>query len=231
MAHASGSTEAWEPLDKSGSSERHQFKDATVADPPTTSLHTTNPFSTRFIKPGAAPYLFPRGESAGQLLVRLKRCGWWGEIVGPHGSGKSTLLKLLCGQLKAGGLHVVPVTIAAGLPFDLTPVWQCTSGPAMIVIDGFEQLNAWQRWGVRRHCRRQRLGLLVTCHRTTGLPSLHRTCPTAQVAIALVGRLTAADPGVISPAEVTAAFHAKNGNLREALFQLYDLYEERRSLR
>ena len=74
----------------------------------------SNPFSTRFVRPGAIPFCFPQGEGAGTLVTRLERQGWWGQIVGPHGSGKSTLLAQLRPHLEAAGCEVVVVVRRRG---------------------------------------------------------------------------------------------------------------------
>tara|TARA_R110002049_G_scaffold2750_4_gene21882 strand:- start:22723 stop:23526 length:804 start_codon:yes stop_codon:yes gene_type:complete len=77
-----------------------------------------NPFSTRFIRPGALPFSFESmapddiaGKSSADaddpnlasarvsaIVDRLDRIKF-GLIVGPHGTGKSTLLQTLCGDL------------------------------------------------------------------------------------------------------------------------------------
>ena len=56
---------------------------------------SSNPFSTRRVRPGAIAYCFPEGVDVETLLARLHENGWRGEIVGPHGSGKSALLATL----------------------------------------------------------------------------------------------------------------------------------------
>src|SRR5262249_23632578 len=71
----------------------------TAAVPPLSG----NPFATRRVRPGAIPFLFPTGESVGQLLDRLRAAGWWGQVVGPHGSGKSTLVAALLPELCQAG--------------------------------------------------------------------------------------------------------------------------------
>ena len=63
----------------------------------------SNPFSTRFVRPGAVPYLFAPGQSADGLVRRLAGFGWRGQIIGPHGSGKSTLLAALAEPLARAG--------------------------------------------------------------------------------------------------------------------------------
>ena len=36
----------------------------------------SNPFSTRFVRPGAIPYVFADGQTAESLVARLARLGW-----------------------------------------------------------------------------------------------------------------------------------------------------------
>jgi len=55
-----------------------------------------NPFSTRFVQPGAIPYLFEAGSLA-EVIGSFESQGRWGQIVGPHGSGKTTLLRAILG--------------------------------------------------------------------------------------------------------------------------------------
>ena len=65
----------------------------------------SNPFCTRFVRPGAIPYRFDTqdgesdcGEAAEKLLEQLASRRF-GLIVGEHGSGKSTLLQTLIPKL------------------------------------------------------------------------------------------------------------------------------------
>src|SRR6187431_1540669 len=73
-----------------------------------------NPFATCWIRPGAIPYRFAKGESAQQLVDLLAGRNWRGAIVGAHGSGKSTLLETLKPAITAMGRHVVEVSLHDG---------------------------------------------------------------------------------------------------------------------
>src|SRR5205809_770947 len=75
---------------------------------------SSNPFATRFIRPGAIPFLFLDGNSAAAIVERLKANNWRGQIMGEHGSGKSTLVATLVPVLKAAGREVVAIKIAPG---------------------------------------------------------------------------------------------------------------------
>lgn len=60
----------------------------------------SNPFSTRFIRPGATTYRFPTGVSAHTLADQFFRQHLGrAAIVGPHGSGKTSLLYALAPYL------------------------------------------------------------------------------------------------------------------------------------
>jgi hypothetical protein len=189
-----------------------------------------NPFSTSRVRPGAIPFLFPPGESAEALVDRLRQAGWWGEIIGPHGSGKSTLLAALVAALERAGRPVVLVALHDGqrrLPLDL-PGDERLHPPAVLVVDGYEQLGRWQRLLLKRFCRRQEIGLLITAHKSMGLPPLYQTAGTLELAQAIVRQLLDGSPSPFTPAEVSQAHCRRGGDLREMLFDLYDLYEQRR---
>jgi hypothetical protein len=192
----------------------------------------SNPFSTRFIRPGALDYIFPAGHSAAgdsveSLVDRLNRNQWRGQIVGPHGSGKSTLLAALEPALGAAG-RVCWTACLRDAQRAMPAGWARAAAQAhanQIVIDGFEQLSAWNRWRVRLCCRRRGWGLLVTAHRDAGLPALFETTSDLQTAAAVVGQLLVAEPVRLAPEVVAEHFHATGGDVRETLFRLYDVWE------
>ncbi len=190
-----------------------------------------NPFSTRFVRPGALAYVFAEGASLDQTLRRLEANQGWGQIIGPHGTGKSTLLASLLRRLEQRGTPTVLFELHDGQRW-LPPGWRQnlreTAGGAIVAIDGYEQLCFWERQRVRRLCRRQRLGLLVTAHADVRFPPLQQTAASLEVARAIVNRLCPAEVGVITPEDVRRLHAACNGNLRETLFALYDCFNARR---
>jgi ABC-type cobalamin/Fe3+-siderophores transport system ATPase subunit len=196
----------------------------------------TNPFATRYIRPGAIPFLFPEGRSLEQLLADLAAQGYWGQIVGPHGSGKSTLLAQLVRALRQSGRSVALEALRLGQR--RPPAWPPPSGTNIVAIDGYEQLAWLWRWRVKAWCRRHACGLLVTAHLDVGLPSLWTTSPDLATLQRIVDHLrsttcpTPADgsgaPGAwFSREELAEALAAAQGNLREALFHLFDRYQQR----
>lgn len=192
-----------------------------------------NPFATRHVRPGAISYLFDADPllSAAALIERLRQNGWCGQIVGPHGSGKSTLLRTLIPLIDQTGRRPSLVELHAGQRRFDWPANLAADGAGVLIIDGFEQLPWWRGALVKRRCRRAGWGLLVTAHRDVGLPLLYEVRPKPETAVAVVrrildGRATAIP---IGDDDILRAYADHGGSLRETLFALYDLYEERRN--
>jgi hypothetical protein len=192
----------------------------------------TNPFSTRYVRPGALPFEFLNGESAESVISRLRENDWRGEIIGPHGSGKSTLVAALLGELKVAGRKPRLHTFHDGIvrSAKLTPEALGLDLAAVLILDGYEQFSLWQKLRVRRICQSAGCGLLVTSHTPTSLPPLYRTCVTPELTERVFARLTRQRPALVTTSELHASLAARNGNLREALFDLYDIHEARRRM-
>jgi hypothetical protein len=187
-----------------------------------------NPFATARVRPGAIAYRFAPGESVTTLVDRLRACRWRGQIVGPHGSGKSTLLAALVPALEAAGRRTLLVPLAEDQRWLPRHVSSASLGSAgLLIVDGYERLCRPARWLTGWLCRARGWGLLATAHRDLGLPTLAAPRPDLPTAQAIVQSLLIGSDGVIAHAEVEEAWHRHGGNLREALFDLYDLYAER----
>lgn len=184
----------------------------------------SNPFSTRFIRPGAIRFLFADRESATSLVKRLHEQRWWGQIVGPHGSGKSTLLETLKPELVAAGRQIAAVTLHQG-EHRLPLAGKSLTATTQLVIDGYEQLSWWSRWRVKWLCWWCGAGLLVTAHTDASLPTIYRTDASAELVRAIVGQLLGNSESFISSADIAAAYNATGGDVRETLFKLYDVYQ------
>lgn len=199
---------------------------------PPLTLPLDNPFATRWVRPGAVPFLFAGSSrlDTHKLVERLSAGGWWGEIIGTHGSGKSTLLHTLLPSFVQAGRRPVLVALRDGqrrLPHGAIPTdaWHSAT---LVIVDGYEQLGWISRMRLKRRCRRVGCGLLVTAHRATGLPALVHVEPDVATVLRLVEHLTRGAPGCVDRDDVAQAFAAHGGNVRETLFALYDLYERRR---
>ncbi|MBN2023389.1 MAG: hypothetical protein JW809_11425 [Pirellulales bacterium] len=188
-----------------------------------------NPFATRRVRPGAVPFLFPEGASADVLVTRLRQAGWRGQIVGSHGSGKSTLLAALIPAIERAGRRVVHVALHDGqrrLPADALGKSEIAQ-PTVLVVDGYEQLGWFARLGARWLCRRRGWGFVATCHEPVRLPVLWTAITTPARVRQIVAALLEDDWSRIAPEEVDAAFARHGDNVRETLFELYDLYQRR----
>ncbi len=189
----------------------------------------SNPFATRNTRPGAVPYCFPEGQSLAGVLTALRQQAGWGQIVGPHGSGKTTLICELTHALHQGQTTVQRYQLREGEAdigwYDEQAAWTSST---QVIVDGYEQQSLVARWRLRRACRRVGCGLLITSHRRVfGFPLLLRTATSVELAQHVVGRLLRERPSLVTPREVQDAFEACRGNLRETLFWLYDLAEQR----
>ena len=186
-----------------------------------------NPFSTTFVRPGAVPFLFPAGVGIADLVAQLRTQDWWGQIIGPHGTGKSTLLAALMPALAAAGREPLWYAFRDGvisLPGFRADQLGLHAG-AILVIDGYEQLSSWQRWRLCRACRRSGCGLVVTVHTQVGLPGLYHTNVDADMARRVLSHLNREGTADVSPEDLIQCLTIRKGNLREALFDLYDLHE------
>lgn len=193
---------------------------------------TTNPFSTRWVRPGALPYQFPAGVSAARIVHRLRNSAWRGSIIGPHGSGKSALLATLSAEIEHSGRAVRSVTLHDGqrnLPSHFT--WPSRDElPGLIVVDGYEQLGWLARYQLNLRCRRSGWGLLITAHsdaRARGFLVLFRTIADLAIVAHLIDRHLPPHGGLIQPDDIAVAFRAHRGNVRDTFFALYDLFQHR----
>ena len=198
------------------------------ASPESSPAVPSNPFSTRFIRPGALDFLFPPGQTTATLVENLREHGWQGQILGPHGSGKSTLVAALLPALEAAGRKVRRQgPRARGQGADELSATSLDTD-TQVVIDGFEQLTWWSRRKLKQTCVSRGAGLLVTTHKDLGLPTLYRTEPSLELTRAIVARLLSPDDETITADDIAQAFTAAGGNLRETLFALFDVYQQRR---
>jgi hypothetical protein len=188
-----------------------------------------NPFCARHVRPGAIPFLFASGHCLDEIVRRLEQTNGWGQIVGPHGSGKSSLLAALLAAVQSAGRKVLLIELHDGQrrlpPESLATLAQ--SSPSLVAVDGYEQLGPWSRFKLKRACRRLGLGLVVTSHRPVGLPDLYRPAVDPALAWQVVEQLQEGHRALVARDDVAASLAKHDGDLRETLFDLYDLYAER----
>lgn len=171
----------------------------------------SNPFATRFVRPGGLAWISSPDNSVATIAERFKRehrCQ--AAIVGPHGSGKSTLLAHLVPRLGEVGWYQSPDNQSGLLNPDGAVVWlglrRASQRPlpqvmasrkywgpnGLLVVDGFEQLRPWEALCVRVTQRAAKMGLLATCHRRSRVPYLSlATLVNTHADVAAVQRLVA----------------------------------------
>ena len=196
-------------------------------------IPATNPFSTRHTRPGCIVPLDGHGLpiDVDGLLDRLRRVGGTAAIVGPHGSGKSTLLVKVADALEASGVRVMRVRLRTWRDVaGVVDAIKRTGRRGAVCVDSWECLSVVIRGLVRLAALARGCGLVVTTHHDGGMPVLAR-CHTSRALLeSIVGRL----PGrahwygtVIQSQDIEAAFGRRRGDIREALYDLYDVFELR----
>ncbi|MEZ6114975.1 MAG: AAA family ATPase [Pirellulaceae bacterium] len=199
----------------------------------------SNPFSTKFVQPGAIDYVLPEGTTWDKLLKLFIRNQLRGQVVGPHGVGKSTFLCSFLLHLSTDtGIKVTRINLQANrrdwslVRTELAKLPAAGQMRHVLVIDGFEQLNMYQRWYTRWRTHRAGSGLLVTVHQAERkLPLLFHASHDWQRFQSLVAKLLSehsANRPLLDKQTIASVYqqHATAGNLREVLFELYDQAEQ-----
>jgi hypothetical protein len=181
-----------------------------------------NPFRTDRVL--AVRYRLPGGWDA--LLARFEALGRRAAIVGPHGSGKTTLLEDLAPRLPAAGFQARPLRLDTETPrFEpgfIEGFAASLGAHDVILFDGAEQLGpfAWSRF---ERATRTAGGLLITTHHRGRLPTLIDTVTTPELLDGLVEQILGDRASEVRP-WVAGLFEKHQGNLRDALRELYDRY-------
>ena len=168
----------------------------------------------------------PLRGSWDDLLTNLHALLYRAAIVGPQGSGKTTLLEDLAPRLRERGYTVRELRLDTETPrfapgflnrfvASLTP-------SDVVLFDGAEQLGPIA-WRIFRHRCRAAAGLIITGHRPGRLPTLIETATTPELLAALVGQILGDEAREVDP--ILPDLYARHeGNLRDALRELYDRY-------
>lgn len=165
-----------------------------------------------------------RNDDWFSLLQRLQSLNYRAAIVGPKGSGKTTLLEDLAERLETRGMRIHRLFLneqSRAYPINFVQrVCDSLGEQDIILFDGCEQLSlpAWWRF---RWETRQAGGLIITKHRAGRLPTLIECRTTRELFTTLVGRLH--EPAMLAPNTLDRLFKKHQGNLRDAIRELYDL--------
>lgn len=190
----------------------------------------SNPFATRFTRAGVVPPLNDDGSpfDAAAVLAALEEAGGCGAFVGPHGSGKSTRLQACAAAARNRGLRVRTLRLRRWFDVVAALRWLLTlpSG-SLLCIDSLEQAGRPGASCLGRLAHLRRILLLATCHEPLGLPALVDCRTSLELLKRIVDHLPPHD-GCVTQRDLADAFAASDGNLREALFDLYDRVEAAR---
>jgi len=204
----------------------------------TNPMHS-NPFSTRFIQPGAIAYHRFDGGSVTQLATRfLELPSKRASIIGPHGSGKSTLVASLVHEFN----RMLPDTRIHQLRFSTdqsasTALNTALSGwtqSSIAILDGYEQLNFWSRIKCAWTTRKKSMRILATAHqRIPSFETLWETSVSDSSSEWVINQLLKQSelPDSLSQLLQSSEWQCsriKHGqNLRESLFDMYDWWHRR----
>ena len=167
-----------------------------------------------------------RDETWEELLARLKRLDYRAAIVGPEGAGKTTLLEDLEPALARLGFRVRCLRLdreTGSFPRGfLKSLFADLDKSDLLLFDGAEQMSrfAWERFKTRS---KKAGGLVITSHRRGMLPTLIECATSSGLLAEIIAELIGCEPQ--SAREAAEKLYGKhNGNLRDALREMYDLY-------
>ncbi len=216
---------------------------------------TSNPFCTRFVRPGAIEFRFhvdtgdqdsmdvQRSSASVASIVDQILDHRFSLVMGPHGSGKSTLLRTLLPSLRPLFSEVAIVqTIACssprlparfaharGIRLDMRRAQRRLNETGLLVIDGIEQLAFPFRAELLRAAKRKSQFVLATSHqRLWSFHTVHETRVTGQLIESLTRSLLVATEKDLSHrllAELRGRDLTALTDVRSLWFDLYDVAE------
>ena len=196
-----------------------------------------NPFSTRFIQPGAIPYKCFDGGNVNELVQRfLNLPSKRGIVVGPHGSGKSTLIVSFVCELsrviEKSSVHQLRFSTDRSTWRTLLASTKQWTQSSIVILDGYEQLRFWSRFLIERIARSRSLSILATAHRPIhGFETIWRTSvseSSSQWVLEQLLQQSGLPMGAneLMQSEAWTRSRAKHDqNLRESLFDMYDWWQ------
>lgn len=191
-----------------------------------------NPFATAYVSSARLASRDDRGlrRDVRSLAEQFVREGCQGAIVGPHGSGKSTLLRQLADRLEDGSRRVIRLRcrVHGDGPATLRAIALAPSGSVMC-IDGWERIG-WMAWIAIFLARLRGAGLVVASHRRGRLPTIVECRTSVALLAALVSDLPGHDDWFgrhIAWSDLESSLRRADGDVRDALDLLYDIFERR----
>lgn len=182
-----------------------------------------NPFnSSRILTLRFRPQNFRWDE----FLARLKSLDYRGAVTGPEGSGKTTLFDHLEPELSTLGFNIKRLRLSKeenSLSKRLQrKFFSNLTGKDIIMLDGAESLGlvSWSLFKLRAI---KAGGLLITSHSKGMYPTVAELSTNENLLADIVKDLLG-NSFHSSPIATNWLFKKHEGNLRMALFELYDIY-------
>ncbi len=212
-----------------------------------------NPFSSCFVRSECNHYRFAADDSNDQALreqcfsaiaqafERSQRIA----IIGPHGTGKSTLLHDLHPELASRFRSIDWLRLTNEPAFTrrlfrefLQSLLRTNaSSSRCLVIDGYEQLNWFERMRLKRLASVSRHGVIITSHRDQrGFVTAHRTAWNHEISRRLTAEKLNGLPSNMQSKLLASYLDKVNDqrtgslNLRELWFMMYDEAERLRKV-
>ncbi len=163
-----------------------------------------------------------------EILLRLRELNYRTAITGPDGSGKTTLLEDLQPILQRKGLKTRMVFVNDTSPFDAPTCRRLLSElnrDEILLLDGADLIRRAFWSLLKRHTITHASGLVITSHKPGLLPTLIECATSATLLTEIVTALRPEGPG-ISLDLLDTLYKRHNGNLRDCLRELYDLYAQ-----
>ncbi len=184
-----------------------------------------NPFATERIH--TVRYR-PVDATFDEILLRLRELNYRAAIVGPDGSGKTTLLEDLQPVLHLKGLKTRMVFVNDTSPFHGPACRRLLSElnrDEILLLDGADLISraCWPL--LKRHTITHTLGLVITSHHPGMLPTLIECATSPTLLMDIVTALHPQGSG-ISTDLLDALYQCHQGNLRDCLRELYDLFAQ-----
>ncbi len=196
----------------------------------------SNPFSTKFVQPGALAYQRCDGGSIEQLVDDFdERCGGWASIIGPHGSGKSTLIATLKTVFeKSRPVYAYRLSAQERSNAVMGQDRHHWIPGGLVIVDGYEQLSAWSSWRLRRWVKRRCAKILVTGHQLLpGFKVLWITSIDEELGRQIRNQLLETRPDLLGRQDLDEAWQRAREShptdMRETLFEMYDWVEQIRA--
>jgi hypothetical protein len=164
-----------------------------------------------------------------KALEKLQNLCYRGSVVGREGVGKSTLLEDLIPRLSFLGFGVKKLRLFQGQtclpPCVEKELWDTLSPKDIILLDSAEQMSyfAWRRFKKKSTTAG---GLIITSHTRGMLPTWIECRTSPELFYSIVQDLIGQGEAISLKETIWELFARHQGNIREGIRSLYDLYAD-----